>query len=156
MYRFFITFPIPVDINHTNDVDVNNALACPMPASLRPKNIASVLKVTVVILKGHGLLLFFVMQHFFFSFFHKGSRFMALSNTFRIDHDRVGFIFNVFLTKTTLTTHLLYIFLKYMTSFWSLILFFFIDGFFIFRLESVFFIFRLETPMAKTARVPAP
>ena len=63
---------------------------------------------------------------------------MALSNTFRIDHDRVGFIFNVFLTKTTLTTHLLYIFLKYMTSFWSLILFFFIDGFFIFRLESVF------------------
>ena len=36
------------DINHTNDVDVNNALCCPTPAALSAQNIPTVVEATVV------------------------------------------------------------------------------------------------------------
>ena len=45
LYRFLSYFHTSKDINHTNDVDVNNALPCLMPTSLRPKNITAVVAV---------------------------------------------------------------------------------------------------------------
>ena len=38
------------DINHANNVDVNNALPCLMPTSLRPKNVTVVVAATVIMI----------------------------------------------------------------------------------------------------------
>ena len=40
-------FQIGKDINHANDVDVNNALCCPTPAAFIAKNIPTVVEATV-------------------------------------------------------------------------------------------------------------
>ena len=51
MYKVFLSSYQEIagkNIRDTNDVDVNNAPCCPMPNSLRPKNITAVVEVTVV------------------------------------------------------------------------------------------------------------
>ena len=51
MYKDFLSSDQKIagkNIKDTNDVDVNNALCCPMPNALRPKNITTAVEVMVV------------------------------------------------------------------------------------------------------------
>ena len=46
-YKVFLSSDQRKDSKYTNDVDVNNALSCLMPTTLRPKNITAVVAAMV-------------------------------------------------------------------------------------------------------------
>ena len=98
-------------IKYTDDIDVNNALCCPTHTALRPKNILVAVAATVVMSSPSPI----------------G---FSTTDAAMVGPSPIAFV-NIFLTITI--THLLYRSsnLKYMTSFWWLILLF-IDEFFIF------------------------
>ena len=47
MYRFIKPIDKKKDKKYNNDVDVNNALCCPKPTTVRPKNVTAVVAATV-------------------------------------------------------------------------------------------------------------
>ena len=47
LYRFFKPIDKKKDKKYNNDVDVNNALCCPTPTTVRPKNITAVVAATM-------------------------------------------------------------------------------------------------------------
>ena len=104
-------------MSQVTDVDVNNALPCPMSASLKLRNITTIVVVTVVIISTSPI----------------GLKDITAVVTVMVDPSSVASL--LFWSSQSLSYYN-HFFLKHRTSFWWLILFF-IDSFFIFRLKSV-------------------